>query len=391
MKVLSLRLAGYFASCALLLLAACAGTGNAPIEPAPPRAETRPEPRTTPPATTSKAPTRKGGGYYQDDGPDDNPPDNLDAVPDAEPRREALHRFANNPYSVLGKDYTPETALKPYKARGVASWYGKKFHGQKTSSGERYDMYGMTAAHPTLPIPSYVRVTNLANGRSVVVRVNDRGPFHSNRLIDLSYTAAYKLDYIRTGSTPVEVETIVPEGVDVIEANIPPIRTRAGSAALAQAERNAQKPAATQAAAPAATAATVSAATPVAAEAGAQAAPTSTADPASILAAKDSAVAPGTAANIATAAAAATPTTVAPLPAKGIFLQLGAFASVANAEGFKAMVSEEVSWLGDRLQIFTDAGRYRLNAGPFDTESAARAAARSLTEALKLKPFLVIR
>ncbi|WP_341676617.1 septal ring lytic transglycosylase RlpA family protein [Niveibacterium sp. SC-1] len=368
MKVLSSRLAAPFACCALLLLAACAGTGNAPIEATPPRAEPRPESRTTPPAS-SKAPTRKGGGYYQDDGPDDNPPDNLDAVPDAEPRKEALHRFANNPYNVLGKDYTPETALKPYKAQGIASWYGKKFHGQRTSSGERYDMYGMTAAHPTLPIPSYARITNLANNRSVVVRINDRGPFHSNRLIDLSYTAAYKLGYISNGSTRVEVESIIPEGVDVIEANIPPIRTRAGAAALAQAERNAQKPATTPAAA----------AVPAAAS--------GNGDPASILAADSGDTPPTANAN----ASASTSPAPAPMPSKGIFLQLGAFASVANAEGFKAMVSEEVSWLADRLQIFTDAGRYRLNAGPFDTESAARAAARSLTEALKLKPFMVIR
>ena len=129
--------------------------------------------------------TKKGGGYYLDDGPGDNPPANLDAIPDAEPKAEPLHKAANRPYSVLGQSYTPDTRLKPYKETGVASWYGRRYHGQKTSTGEIYDMYGMTAAHPTLPIPSYVRVTNLKNGKSVVVRVNDRGPFHSDRLIDL--------------------------------------------------------------------------------------------------------------------------------------------------------------------------------------------------------------
>ena len=130
----------------------------------------------------------RSGGYYLDDGPGTNAPANLDAIPDAVPRLEPLHRFANRPYSVLGRDYVPATELRPYRERGIASWYGRKFHAQKTSIGETYDMYAMTAAHPTLPLPSYARVTNLANGRSVVVRVNDRGPFLPGRLIDLPCT-----------------------------------------------------------------------------------------------------------------------------------------------------------------------------------------------------------
>ncbi len=154
--------------------------------------------------------TKKGGGYYLDDGPGDNPPANIDAIPDAEPRPEPLHKFANRPYFVLGQNYTPDTRLKPYKETGVASWYGRRYHGQKTSIGEVYDMYGMTAAHPTLALPGYVRVTNLKNSKSVVVRVNDRGPFHSDRLIDLSYTAAYKLGVLAGGSTRVLVESIDP-------------------------------------------------------------------------------------------------------------------------------------------------------------------------------------
>lgn len=152
----------------------------------------------------------KKGGYYLDDGPGDNPPANLDAIADAQPKVEALHRFANRPYTVLGQTYTPDTSLKPYKETGVASWYGRRYHGQKTSVGEVYDMYAMTAAHRTLPVPSYARVTNLRNNKSVVVRVNDRGPFHSDRLIDLSYTAAYKLGVLAGGSTPVLVEAIDP-------------------------------------------------------------------------------------------------------------------------------------------------------------------------------------
>ena len=153
----------------------------------------------------------KGGGYYLDDGPGDNPPADLDSIPDAVPKPEKLIPACNRPYTTMGKTYYPETTLEPYKATGIASWYGRRYNGQKTSSGEIYDMYAMTAAHPTLPIPSYAKVTNLANGKSVIVRVNDRGPFRSDRLIDLSYTAAYKLGIIRGGSAKVEVDSILPD------------------------------------------------------------------------------------------------------------------------------------------------------------------------------------
>lgn len=161
------------------------------------------------PGDSGAAPSAKGG-YYKDDGPAARPPDKLDAIPDAVPKWEPLNRGTARPYVVFGKSYTPHTSLKPFRQRGIASWYGKKFHGKKTSSGEPYDMFAMTAAHPVLPIPSYVRVTNPANGRSVVVRINDRGPFHSGRIIDLSYTAALKLGYIGRGSTEVEIEQIIP-------------------------------------------------------------------------------------------------------------------------------------------------------------------------------------
>ena len=152
----------------------------------------------------------KKGGFYKDDGPHERPPAGLDAIANATPRAEPPHRYANRPYTVFGKDYRPLASVQPFRQRGLASWYGKRFHGKKTASGEPYDMYKMTAAHPTLPIPSYARVTNLANGRSVVVRINDRGPFHAGRVIDLSYVAAYKLGYIAAGSAQVEVEAIVP-------------------------------------------------------------------------------------------------------------------------------------------------------------------------------------
>jgi len=156
--------------------------------------------------------TPERGGYYKDDGPGARVPD-LASIPEAVPRSEPLSKWANRPYERFGKHYVPLTRVGPYQQKGIASWYGKRFHGNPTSSGERYDMYKMTAAHPILPIPSFARVTNISNGRSVVVRINDRGPFHSNRIIDLSYAAAYKLGYVAAGSTRVLVEQIVPGSV----------------------------------------------------------------------------------------------------------------------------------------------------------------------------------
>ena len=196
----------------LVFLAACGtlSSGPAPVS----DRGAAGTPQTAPKAGDNNTDTghvqKRGGGYYKDDGPGDNPPANMDAIPDAVPKAEPLNRFANNPYSVLGQDYTPLREVGHYKVRGLASWYGKRYHGQKTSTGEVYDMYGMTAAHTTLPIPSYVRVTSLTNGKSVVVRVNDRGPFHADRIIDLSYTAAWKLGLVGGGSGRVEVESLVP-------------------------------------------------------------------------------------------------------------------------------------------------------------------------------------
>jgi rare lipoprotein A len=152
----------------------------------------------------------KKGGYYKDDGPHANPPGNVDRVADAKPRAEPLHRSANRPYEVFGKKYVPLASVRPFHQRGVASWYGKRFHGQKTASGEVYDMYAMTAAHPILPIPSYARVTHVKSGKQVIVRINDRGPFHGGRVIDLSYAAAHRLGLLGSGSGEVQIEAIVP-------------------------------------------------------------------------------------------------------------------------------------------------------------------------------------
>ena len=172
-------------------------------------------------ATRAPEAGARPGGYYKDDGPGPNPPANIDAIADAEPRVEPLHRFANNPYTAFGRQYVPFTELRAHRERGRASWYGRRYHGQRTSGGEPYDMYAMTAAHPLLPIPSYARVTNLANGRSVVVRINDRGPFISGRIIDLSYAAAWKLGYVASGSAPVEVDAITPGEIRLAAASSP--------------------------------------------------------------------------------------------------------------------------------------------------------------------------
>jgi rare lipoprotein A len=152
--------------------------------------------------------TAKRHPYYADDGPPESIPEELDKVPEAVPRDEAFSRSANRPYTVFGQTYAPVVDREPFRQKGVASWYGRKFQGQKTASGEPYDMFRMTAAHKTLPIPSYAKVTNLANGKSVVVRINDRGPFHSNRIIDLSYAAAARIGIAAKGSGMVEVERV---------------------------------------------------------------------------------------------------------------------------------------------------------------------------------------
>jgi rare lipoprotein A len=182
-----MRLAAALATTALLL-AACGSTPERRSPPPAPVPVPGPE-RSTPPPQ----------------------PANLDSIPDAVPRIEPRSSRGNPvSYEVFGKRYFVAATAEGYKERGVASWYGPDFHTRATSSGEPYDMYAMTAAHKTLPIPAFARVTNLGNGRSVVVRINDRGPFVGNRIIDLSYTAAHKLGMTQAGTAFVEVEVITP-------------------------------------------------------------------------------------------------------------------------------------------------------------------------------------
>lgn len=306
-----------------------------------------PEPQAAPtpaPATQPGAP-RAGGGYYKDDGPGDTAPPDLAAIPDAVPRPEPLHRFANRPYQVFGRDYVPATELKAFRERGVGSWYGRRYHGLRTSSGEPYDMYAMTAAHPTLPIPSYARVTNLANGRSVVVRINDRGPFLAGRVVDLSYTAAWKLGYIEAGSARVEVETLLPGAV--VAAAAPAARPDAAPIPPAT-----PAPAATPA--PSAPPANPPAPTPV--------------------------------------AAAATPAAaVAPVAGPGIYLQVGAFATPAGAEDLRERLKRDLDWLTQAIHVFAVDALHKLQIGPFQSREAARPVAERLRKELNFRPFTVVR
>ncbi len=203
-----------------ILLAAC---GSAPKQNVIIADSTKPAGNSRPGTGQATVPPKSStgkGAYYKDDGPGDNIPEGLENTVDPIPTLENYSRSGNKPYVVFGKTYTPiADSTTPFVQRGVGSWYGKKFHGQKTSSGELYDMYKITAAHPILPIPSYARVTNLTNGKQIIVRINDRGPFHASRIIDLSYTAALKLDVIGKGSSQIEVERLLPADIERMAEN----------------------------------------------------------------------------------------------------------------------------------------------------------------------------
>jgi len=294
--------------------------------------------------TTPKAPPRPGG-YYLDDGPGAKPPANLDAIPDAVPRVEPINRGTARPYVVMGKSYTPMTALAPYKARGIATWYGRRYHGKPTSSGELYDMYAMTAAHTTLPIPSYARVTNLKNGRSVVVRVNDRGPFVEGRIIDLSYTAAHRIGVLPGGNAMVEVETILPDGAGRMIAAAPqqPVAPAAKPESAPLAAALELEPPVTQLAA---------------------------AEPPPAVAARPPA---------------------ASVDTGGVYLQLGAFGSRENAENFLARMKIQIEWLASALHVFSRDGLYRVHAGPYPREAEARHDADRIGQTLGVRPFVLTR
>lgn len=299
-------------------------------------------------------PATSGGGYLPGDGPGTDIPVNLDAIPDAVPKVEPLHRYANRPYIALGKTYTPMTVVGNFRERGTASWYGKKFNGERTSSGEVYDMYAMTAAHPTLPLPSYARVTNLANHKSVIVRINDRGPFMKDRIIDLSYTAAYKLNLIGDGSAEVEVESIDPNvTVNSIAASTLQSQPLESSAPVNLDVAPAAAPAV--AAAPVAAAASSIPAIPAAAPATAGTRPG-----ADSLASSDTAV----------------------------YLQLGAFKTQEAAEAYLAKMRSKLGDNGKQLKLSNKDGLVRVHIGPYTSQSEARSSADSMEAKLGFKPMV---
>ena len=330
-----------------LLLVGC---GSAP-RPAPDR-----------PSSARPAPSSDRDGVGADVPPD------LASLPDAEPRIEPIRAGgANKPYTVLGRDYVPITRDSDFKERGLASWYGKKFHGRRTANGETYDMYAMTAAHPTLPLPSYARIRNPANGREIVVRINDRGPFHAGRIVDLSYAAALRLDLLR-GVAPVELERLTFDSI------------RAGTWRRGDAEAT-RLAGATPRGAPAANAA-ATAPVPV---------PATAVVPVATLPA-ESTEEPAAAAPQAPAAIVPAPLVVAAAEApRGFWVQLGAFRESAGAESFQRRVGDEVEWLVPLLATFGDATLFRVQAGPYPSRAEAQSAAVRLREALGLVPVVIER
>jgi rare lipoprotein A len=283
------------------------------------------------------------GGYYKDDGPGRDIPPGLELVPDAVVRAEPYAKWANRPYSVFGQTYNPILHEEPFTQRGVASWYGVKFHGQRTSSGEPYDMYKMTAAHPTLPIPSYARITSTTTGKSVVVRINDRGPFHASRIIDVSYTAALKLGLLGKGSHEVEIERLFPTD--------PAREATARRAAVSQAQALDVTPAPPDIAALMLEDRTTSSSAATVKAAPAQ--------------------------GLATAAATT-----------GFWLQLGAYSRAEKAEE----MSRQLAGAGvGNLEVAPSGSVHRLYGGPFGTRAEAQQAAKALPSELGLKPIVVKR
>ncbi|HEY0063823.1 MAG TPA: septal ring lytic transglycosylase RlpA family protein [Telluria sp.] len=280
------------------------------------------------------------GGYYQDDGPGTSPPANLDQIPDAVVKAEPYARYANRPYVVFGKTYTPMLDERPFTQKGHSSWYGKKFHGQKTSSGEIYDMYKMTAAHPTLPIPSYARITNVDNGKQVVVRVNDRGPFHSSRIVDVSYTAALKLGLLSKGSGMVTLERLLPGGQSELAAN-----------KRARGEEE-ERPAALQ----------------------------SQDDITALILANRAEI----------QSEKARPDSETAAPAGGFYVQLGAFIRADKADQVRERIKGQ-DWLGSSTDVVRAGALHKVLSGPFASRTEALDAARAVPASLGLRPIVIKR
>ncbi len=321
----------------------------------------------------------RGGGYYKDDGPDARIPANLQSTPDAVPRIEPIARSNTRPYTVLGKSFVPHTSHKAFSQTGTASWYGRKFHGKKTANGETYDMYAMTAAHPTLPIPSYARVTRPKTGKSVVVRINDRGPFHSSRIIDLSYVAAAKLDLIAPGSGTVMVESITQEEI------------RSGSFTRGETQV-AEAPAPKQAPAPAAPKSTLTITeklepTPDALAALAEGELTVELDdsPSWSSDANDQQL-------IVPSSSTTASKPQAPSGQSRVYLQFGAFSARENAAALAQQLNRQIAQVEYRnAQVQMHNDLYRVQIGPYQTRTEAINAAYRIQQQTGLNPSVAVR
>lgn len=315
-------------SLAVLLMAGCA-SGPAPVG--------------------GKSSTVRSGGVPvpprsadRDGAPSDAPPD-LASLPDAVPQVEPIKPGGpNKPYVVLGQAYAPTVGDIKWTERGTASWYGTKFHGRRTASGEMFSMYGFTAAHRTLPIPSYARVRHVGSGKEIIVRVNDRGPFHSSRVIDLSYAAAAKLGITSAGMAQVDIERLT---FDEIRSGAWQRNTDlAAEPALAAADP-----------------VQVADATPV----------VSTAVPA--VAIKEG------------SSRAYTPN------AKGFWVQLAALGRRDGVDRLQQRVATEAAPLSPLLAVFHEAPYFKLQVGPYGSRDEAMTAAQQAREALQLTPLVIER
>ncbi|SFM32119.1 septal ring lytic transglycosylase RlpA family protein [Variovorax sp. OV329] len=337
------------------------------------------------------------------DGGPSQPPADLSQLQDATPRVEPVRSGGGTakPYTVLGRSYVPITDDRPFREAGLASWYGTKFHAQSTASGEPYDMYAMTAAHKTLPLPSYVRVRNPANGREAIVRVNDRGPFHDGRIIDLSYAAAYKLDLLR-GVAPVEIERLTNDDIragnwqrngsqDSVFAVAPrplpaqpaPVAS-AGSAAAYDGAVSASTGAPMPSSAGAASANAV-------AVPGAMVVPAVSTAPVVAAAQPEATALPALAPLPPVAASSAQAGAAGDLPSTGFWVQLGAFSQPSGASGLREQASRGLPSLGPQLKVFNERGLYRVQAGPFASREAAQGTADQLRASLQLSPMVLER
>lgn len=326
-------------------------------------------PRSTAPGSTPSP---------QRDGPPLSVPPNLADLPEVVPQIEPIRQGGpNKPYVVLGQSYEPLQGDVEWSEKGGASWYGNKFHGRRTASGELYSMFGLTAAHKTLPIPSYVRVRNVRNGKEVIVRVNDRGPFHPGRVIDLSYAAALKLDITTHGVGQVEIARLT----------FDEIRTGAwqrGTVMDADPTRVATRPLAADRTVLASAQPTTPFAKPLNPEG---ALPSD--DPLLAGASSRPAMAPAPSAD---AANGTSPTARAHTPAsRGFWVQLAALSRRDGVDKLQQRIADQLSGLLPLLAVFHEAPHYKLQAGPFASKQEAQQAARQVREALQLQPMVIER